>query len=483
MRFGLLVLTAILVSTLSIVGLAAAPTASALSSLRPETAPLEYPFQPYYSYLSVALTTDKAVYLSGETINITMTTNAYNTHVRLTAQLPDGSQSQIGSFTFNYSHTVSWTAPATEGQIRLNGDADALTEVWDYCSRWICIGPGDTDCHWDNYPCLRTVTVTGNAYNTISVFSRNASIGGRVVDANQNPIPGATVTISSTGQTTTTGSDGSFQFNLQLGNSYGLTNGVPTVADTISVDAIACEPQPGKTVQIQAGQSISNVGFTLNRIFYPADLDPSYFTYDTLAGWTAARDFTTWQNITGITVESPTQIAEIQFGNQPVAPMSFSIGDKLVYFVTAPQFGRYLLDIQGAPDSQYMMSAAATVNGSYLRQVTLDGVLRSNGSERVRLMLEPDQIQLQPGRPFPIALTIVLIVIGVFGGLVTAFFLTGGKARWQKALSIRMPWKTKLVTNISKPTNEKAVIKSAVKDPVRRTAAGKKVGIKTKLKK
>jgi len=480
MKFGLLVLTAILISTLSIVGLAVVPAASASSSLHPERSLNEYPFQPYSSYLSLTLTTDKAVYLSGETVDITMTTNAYNTHVRLTARLPDGSLSQIGSFTFNYSHTVSWTAPATAGQIRLNGDADALMEVWDYCNRWICTD--NTTCHWANFPCLRTAAVMGNTYNTINVYSRNASIGGRVVDTSQNPIPGATVTISSTGQTTTTGSDGSYQFNLQFGNSYGLTNGVPTVFDTITVDAVACEPQPGKTVQIEAGQSISNVDFTLNRIFYPADLDPSYFTYDALVGWTEARDFATWQNITSITVDGPAQIVQIQFGSPPVAPMAFSLGGKSVYFVTAPQFGRYQLDMGGEPGAQFIVSAAATVNGSYLPQTALNGALGSNGSQRVRLNLEPDQIQLQLARSLPIALVIVPIVIVIIGGLVAAFFLTGGKERWQKALSIRMPWQTKLVTNISKPTNEKAVVKSAARSPVRRTAVHKKVGNKTKSK-
>jgi hypothetical protein len=74
---------------------------------------------------------------------------------------------------------------------------------------------------------------------------------------------------------------------------------------------------------------------------------------------------------------------------------------------------------------------------------------------------------------FPMALIIILIIVGVLGGLVAAFFLTGSKERWQKLLADRMPWKTKVVTNISKPVPEKAVVKSTAKSPARRTAKHK----------
>ncbi len=472
MKFSLLVLSAILVSALSIVGLAVAPTASALPSLQRETTPIEFPLQPYY--LSVTLTTDKAVYLAGETVSITVTTSVINTHVRITAQLLDGSESQIGSFTFNYSHTFSWTAPATSGQIRLNCDAEALTEVWDYCTRLVCVGPDDTDCHLENAPCLRTITVTGNTYNSISVFPRTASVSGRVLDTNQNPVPGAALTLGSTGQTATSGNDGSYQFSLQLGNNYGLINGIPAVTDTITVDAVACEPQPGKNVQIQAGQNASSVNFTLNRVFYPADLDLSYFTYAALPGWTAARDFATWQNIMAFTVDGPVQLAEVRLGNQPVTPTSFDIIGKKLYFITAPELGSYVLDIAGAPNSEYTIGAAATINGNYLQQTGVTSALNSSGNERLKFVLEPGQIQLQVRQPFPIALTIIIIVIFVLGGLAAAFFLTGGIKRWRTAFTFRKPAKTKVVTTISKPANEKAAAK--------KTAAGRQARNRTKPK-
>ncbi|MBN2462575.1 MAG: hypothetical protein JXB43_03125, partial [Dehalococcoidia bacterium] len=68
-----------------------------------EFIPSNVVFQP--SYLSLILSTDKSVYLTGETINITVSTNAVNTHVRVLAQLPGGYQETIGSFTTNNVHT------------------------------------------------------------------------------------------------------------------------------------------------------------------------------------------------------------------------------------------------------------------------------------------------------------------------------------------------------------------------------------------
>ena len=460
MRVGLSILISVLIFSLSLAGLATTSTVSALPSVPPEPASMPYPNQPY---VSLTLTTDKAVYLAGETVNITVTTDVINTHVRITAQLPDGTQSQITSYTFNYSHTFAWTAPATTGQIRLNCEAEGLMEVVDYCSRLVCIGPDHTDCHLENRPCFRTITVVGSTYNSINVFSRTASVSGRVTDTKQNPVPGATLTIASSGQTTTSGSDGSYQFNIELGNTYGLNNGIPTVADIITVDAVACELQPGKNIQIQAGQNTSGVNFTLDRVFYPADLDLSYFTYASLPGWTAAKDFTTWQNIAAITVDGPVQLTGMRLENQPVTPMSFNVSGKSLYFITSPQPGSYALDIQGAADTPYTVSAAATVNGVYLQPASLAGTLSSNGSGHLRLLLEQGQIGLQAGSAFPVALIIVITVLVVLGGLAAAFFLTGGIKRWGSAFAFGRPAKTKIETNISKPANGKAANKSTVR--------------------
>jgi hypothetical protein len=478
MRLSLLILAAVMASVLLVAGVAVSPyTAAALNSPQEKTIPslinataahhsnvwIDYPLQP--SYLSLTLVTDKSVYLTGEQVDITLTTSAYNTHVNLMAQLPDGSQQTIGNFTFNYTHTVSWTAPATSGLIRLTCTGEALSEVWDYCSRWVCVGD-PPDCHWDTYPCLRTITITGDTYNDINVYSRTASISGHISDTNQQPVPGATLAILGTGQSTTSNSDGYYEFSYQLGNNFGLVNQIPTATDTIMVDAVACEPQPGKTVQIQAGQA-SGVDFTLNRIFYPPDIDLSEFTYNAFPDWPAARDFATWQNIAGITIDGPVQVTKFQSGKKAISPMLFIIGNKQLYFITIPEFGSYVLDVQGTPSSRYAVAAAATLGGNYLQPVTVDAVIASSGIQRLRFTLQQGQIQLQVLKPFPVLAVIIPIVIIILGGLVAAFFLTGGKERWGKVFVRQKKSAVTEITTTKVSGKKKTTVKSTVKRPVR----------------
>src|SRR4030042_4948893 len=264
-----------------------------------EFTPSKVVFQP--SYLSLSLTTDKSVYLTGETINITVSTNAINTHVRLLAQLPGGSQETIANITTNATHRLSWQTPSTPGQIRFIFEGEAIGEVWSTCTRYVCV---DEVCSHENYPCLRSTTVTGNAFADIRVFSRATSISGRVIDANHRPIPGTTVYVTGTMQSTTTNNEGFFEFiSYQLGNNYALVNQIPTATETVSVEAIACEPQSGKTVQVQAERGDSELNFTLNRSFYPPAIDLSEFTSDAFPGWQEAKEYSTWQNILGITIE------------------------------------------------------------------------------------------------------------------------------------------------------------------------------------
>jgi Carboxypeptidase regulatory-like domain len=482
MRFRWLILTAILILAIIVAGFALAPDASAryypgaqtVPSIIPatptnDTAPLGiFPLQP--SYLSLSLTTDKAVYLSGEVINITVSTTSIDTHISLMARLPDGSLQPIENFALNYSHTVSWTAPAVSGQIRIICDGEARVEVWNYCTRYVCTGPSDNICHWANFPCLQTVPVTGNTYNDIRVFSRAAPVSGRVIDSNQRPVAGATVAILSTGQSTMTDNNGNYQLTYQLGNNYGLVNQVPTMTDTLTVDAIACEPQPPKSIQIQAESGASNVNFALNRVFYPPDLDLPEFTYAAFSIWPPARDFFTWQNIAGITVEGQVQVTKIQYGSTELSPQFFTIGDKGLYLITTPQPGRYLIDIQGPPNSQYAAAAAATVNSAYIEPVTVNSTLGPTGSQRLRFTLQSDQIQLQVLKTFPILALIIPVIVAVLGGLVAAFFLTGGKTRWGKAFSrLKLSPITEIAT-INKRAPTKAVTRSPPKRVIRNRA-------------
>lgn len=411
------------------------------------------------------MTTDKAVYLAGETVKITVSTGAIDTHVRLRAQLPNGSELPIENFTFNYTHSVSWTAPSTSGQVRLICDGEAMMEVWDYCPRWACIGPGDIDCIWRTYPCFRTISVTGNASYDIRVFSRAASVSGRIIDTNQTPVPGATISILSTGQTATSDNSGFYQISsYQLGNNYGLVNQIPTVIDTVSVEAVACEPQPGRSVQIQAERGASEVNFTLSRSFYPPDIDLSQFTFAAFPGWPAAEEYATWQNIAGITIDGDLQSARWQYGNKEISPLLFTIGNKKLFLITTPEFGRYLLEIQGMPGTQYKVSAAATLGGIYLQPVTIDSTIVAGGSQRLRFMLEQNQMQLQVIKPFPTIWIIVAIVVVILGGLAAAYFLSGGKARWGK-LFAGLKWP---MTKEPAPAREKTAAKSNKKRPTRR---------------
>jgi len=471
MKFSFLIFTAVLVSALLAIG-SVAPYHAVASDLLHKEAPAvanatlanktttasENPFQ--LSYLTLSLTTDKSVYLSGETVNITVTSSAVNTHVSLVAQLPGGSQQPIENFTFNYTRTVSWTAPATSGQVRLTCNGDALVEAWDYCPRYVCIGPGDTDCHWENYPCLRTISITGNTYNDIRIFSRSASISGRITDINQRPVAGAIISVLSTAQSTTSDNDGFYQFSAyQLGNNFGLVNQVPTVIDTISVKAVACEPQPGKSIQIQAETGASGVNFTLNRSFYPPDIDLSAFTFAAFPGWPGAEDYATWQNIAGIAIDGDVQSARWQYGTREISPLLFNVGNKKLFLITTPEFGHYFLDVQGTPGTQYKVSAASTIGGTYLQPISVNSTIGSGGSQRLRLLLEQGQLQLQVIKPFPVLAIIIPVIIIVLGGLIAAYFLTGGKTRWGKLFGRLNPFKTKETATETKLSRNNAAVK------------------------
>jgi hypothetical protein len=452
MRLNSLIWLTILVLGLFTVGSAVAPCyATVLDSpseksapanvtlASEETAPGKAAFQ--LSNLSLSLTTDKPVYLTGETVNITISTNAINTHIRVQAQLPNGSQETVGSFTTSGAYTLSWTAPSTSGYIRFICQGEAIAEIWDYCDRYVCI---DEDCYWETYPCLRSFQVTGNASNDIRVFSRATSISGRVIDTNQYPVSGANVYLASTSQSTTTNNDGLYEFiSYQLGNNYALVNGIPTVTETVSAEAIACEPQPGITVQVQAEHGATNVNFTLRRSFYPPDIDLSEFTFEAFPGWPEAGEYSTWQNILGITIDGLMEPGKLLYGKNEISPPLFTIGNKKLYLITNPELGSYLLELQGAQNTGYTVAAASTLNNIYLEPVTASGSIEGKNSQRIRITLQPGEIELKVVKPFPLLLIIIPIVVVVVGGLAAAYFLTRGKFRITGKKPARKSSKTK----------------------------------------
>jgi hypothetical protein len=297
------------------------------------------------------------------------------------------------------------------------------------------------------------------------VFSRAASISGQITDTNQKPVPGATITISSTGHSTTSDNNGYYQFSsYQLGSDYGLVNQVPAVIDTVSVEAVACEPQPGRSIRILAESGASEVNFTLNRAFYPADFDLSQFTLVAFPGWSAAKEFATWQNIIGITVDGDVQSTRWRYGSREISPLVFDIGNKKLYLMAIPGLGRYSFDIRGAPGTEYKVAAASTLNGVYLQPVTTDARLGSGGSQRLTFTLEPNQMQLQVNRPFPVIWIIIPVAIIILGGLVTAYFLTGGRERWGKLFAgIKWP-----MTKEPAAARQKAAMNSNAKRSTRR---------------
>jgi hypothetical protein len=421
-----------------------------------ETIPSKAAFQS--SYLSLSLTTDKPVYLTGETINITVSTSTANTRVRVQAQLPSGSQETVGNFTTSGTYTLSWTAPSTPGYIRFACYGDAIVRIQSICRRAVC---DNTTCWWMPYPCLRSIRVTGEAYSDVRVFKRDTFIFGRVIDTNQRPVSGANVHLTSTLQSTTTNNDGFYEFNsYQLGNNYALVNGIPTATETVSVEAIACEPQPGITVKVQAEQGATNVNFTLRRAFYPPGIDLSEFTFDAFSGWPEAGEYSTWQNILGITIDGQVEPRELSYGRKDIPLRLFNIGNKKLYLITNPEFGRYSLELQGAQNAGYTVAAAATLSNTYLEPVTVSASIERQNSQRLRLTLQPGGIELQVVKPLPLLAIIIPIVVVLLGGLAAAYFLTGRKFRIPgKKPAARKSQKTKVAARIK--TKKKSTARNA----------------------
>jgi len=420
------------------------------------------------SYLSLSLRTDKPVYLAGETVTITISTNVSNTYVRVLAQLPDGSQQTISNFTTGSTYTFSWLAPSTPGQVRFTCQGEAVMQVWSSCVSYVCVA---SDCWFETYPCLQSTTVTGNASYDIRIFNRAASISGRVTDTNQNPISMATVYLASTMQSTTTNNDGFYEFiSYQLGNNYTLINQIPTVTETVSVDAIACEPQPGKSVQVQAERGASAVNLTLRRSFYPPDIDLSEFTFDAFPGWPEAKEYSTWQNIVGITIDGQVEPRRLLFGSKEISPPWFNMNNKKLYLITKPEFGRYFIELQGAQNTNYAIAAATTLNNQYFEPVTMSGRIEGQSGQRIRLMLNQNGMELKSIKPFPLILVIIPVVVGVIGGLVAAYFLTGGKFRGLKLQKRKVTAKGKAQQKIGKEGRGK---KGEKKKPRKSTRKGR----------
>ena len=454
---------------------------SPIKAIKPTITHDAFPYDTLYqSPLYLRISTDKSVYLTGETVNIAVSTNAFNTHIKVLAQLPGSSQETIGSLTTNTTNALSWQAPTTSGLIRLTCEGQAIMDAWDTCSREVCEGE---DCWWEDYPCVRSIRVTGNAYTDIRVFSRTTSISGYIIDTNQRPVPGATVSLASNMQSITSNSDGYYEFSsYELNNNFALVNEVPTVTETISVEAIACESQAGKTVQVQAERGVSDVNFTMKRVFYPPNIDLSEFNFNAFPNWQEARQYSTWQNMLGITTEGAVEPGKLSYGKQEIPPRLFSIGNKQLYLVTNPGFGRYTLELKGSRNTGYTVAAATTLNGSYFQPVTVSGNVEGKNDQKLRLTLNAGGVGLQAIKPTSPLLIIIPIAVLLLGGLAAAYFLNQDKFRglWKKPAVVKSPEpKTRVITKTEDDStatkiNKKPAAKKTRKKGVRKGGSNEK---------
>jgi hypothetical protein len=418
------------------------------------------------SRLSLAVETDKSVYLTGEPVKITITTNAINTHVILEAQFPDGSKQNIQNFTFNYSRTIPWTAPATSGQITLSCDGDAIIEVQSTCTGVTCDSSGN--CYLYSYPCTQSTTVKGSTSTDINVYGRATSISGYVKDSLGQPITGALVRLANDTAYKTTDSNGYYKLDYTIGDDYQLSNSqIPTATDTINFEAIACKPDSLK-VQIPVEHGVNNADVTLHRFFYPPAIDLSKFTFDNFSNWTKAKNLETWQNILAISVERPTELKRLALeGKQLEANndfKTFDIDGQTLYLITKPDTGRYFFNIECKQNSEYRVAASATLDSSPIEEIVLNDDIEAGKSQRIRLTLKDDSLELVRIKGFPMALAIIPIAISLAGGLAAAYFITGGKpGSLKKAFtSVKLPKLGKTAVE-SKPTE------AVTPKPVRKT--------------
>jgi hypothetical protein len=433
------------------------------------------------SYISLSLKTDKSVYLTDETIAITVNTSAANTHVRLLAQLPDGSQATIGEFNTSGSYTQSWST-SMPGQVRITCEGTATVLVWTTCIRSICVGG---DCWFDTYPCQQPTQVTGSASSDIRVYSRETSISGYVSDSSNQPIAGGLVRLTNDTSVYTTDSSGYYKLDYTIGDNYQLGNNqIPTATETISFEAIACEPNSLK-VDVPAERGVSNANITLQRLFYPPAIDLSKFTFDNFSNWSEAKNLETWRNMLGIAIESPTELKSLKFESKELQAKNdyktFRIDNQTLYLITDPKTGRYHLIIEGKQSSQYNVAASATLDSNYIEEVTLSDGIEAGKSQRLRLSLQADSLELvrSEGFSFPLALVIIPIAIFIVGGLAAAYFLTGGKlGNLKRAFAGAKVTKSERATEERKPLE--AATPKAARKVKRKTKPKAKVRVRTK---
>ena len=394
---------------------------------------------PATSSLSLSLSVEPTVCLTEEWVGISVRTNIDGAKVRLLAELASGATEEIGEFTVRGSRTEQWRAPRSSGLVELlcEGSAQVQEMVWTTCYTTAVVGQ---QLVIQSYPCQRILTRTYKDTTScdLRVYDRRAPISGQVTDTRNQPVCGAVVRLPGTGQSTKATSQGKFNLSsYEISGSYELQGDVPTASETVSVEAVACKAQ-SRTIQVPAERGVSNADFTLERCFYPAAISMSKFTLDAFSGWQEAEEYSTWQNILGITIQGPVEVTALRFGGKELSPQSFDIDSEL-YLITEPEMGRYFMELQGTRNGPYTVAGAATVDGHPLEEMVIIGEIEAGDTERVRLVLQSDSLEVEYIKPFPLLLVLIPAIVGLAGGLAGAYFLTGGRLRGLKKAFARAP--------------------------------------------
>ncbi len=426
------------------------------------------PFTEEGPAVSASLKTDKPGYLTGEDIQITCTftgigsVNWVSDSFKITIKANvDGSSTEeiVPEEQLRGKRTYNWKAPSTPCSIifSCNGQATYQTSTTTFDT--ICMPRGG--CFTIPITVTQDNQLQDNADVTIQVYDPKAPIAGTVMDKKGKPVSGAIISLSSSGwPPSLTDEKGAYSFTgYTVRSGYKIINNVPAAEETISVQAVACEPVK-EALTIPAASGVSNANFTMTRYFYPASLDLSKFKLDVFSSWAESSNVNTWQNMMGITLIGPVEITRVLQRDREITTLPFTVvEDTKLFMVTKPQPGRYFVDIVSRGDSQIKVAAAATIDSKELENGSLIFETKSGDTQRVVVVIDKGRIKIEKSEGLAFPLLIILPILGLAVGLLAAYLITGGKMS---------ELKTAVTAGMSKATQSAGRL---VKFPSRKTPA------------
>lgn len=393
--------------------------------IAPQVAPL---------LLSLRVTKPAAVYLTEEPIEIRISSNYNGVRITLEAVYTKDNEQQtetiISSEKIAGERTELWSnRNAVTGNVKLTCTGDITVVIRRTCTDCGFIGKIYT-C-W-SYDCSEYYPLNDSKETSLVIYPRYTSISGKLTDKNNKPVAGASVSITSVKTSATADSNGFYRFDpYRIGDNYQLDNQVPTIADAISIDAVACKPVSKNNITIKAGQPAS-ADLTLERYFYPPNVNLAKFTFDIFKSWNKASEYSTWQDILGITVGAGAKMVKLHLGSglftKEVPFESFDIDNKKLYLITKPQNGRYFLDISSDSPNTYDIAAAATLGGNYLTEAILPiGIEKAGSLKRIPLVFDKGVITLKPPPEIDWLVWVIPPIVGIAAGALIAYFVLTGK--------------------------------------------------------